>query len=85
MTSRIQREYPIEILFDWKPERVVIPLDWTPEQADKIVTILGRIDERIWTLYSDDLVNLARYENLLENHLEADLKASANIEDDIPF
>ncbi len=85
MTSRIKRDYSIEILFDWKPDLIAIPLDWTPEQAKEIVTILGCIDERIWTLYGDDLVNLARYENLQDDHPKDDLYPSSNIGDDIPF
>ena len=85
MSRRIQRDYPIETLFDWAKCAVEIPLDWTPAQADEMVTILGRIEERIWTLYGDDLVELARYENLVQDQCDAELPASSFIEDDIPF
>jgi len=85
MTRRIQRDYPIEILFDWKPGQMDIPLDWTPAQADDMVTILGRIEERIWTLYGDDLVDLARYDTVVQDQCDAELPVSSIIEDDIPF
>ena len=85
MTRRIQHDYPIEILFDWSPGQIEIPLDWTPAQADQMVTFLGHIEERIWTLYGDDLVELARYENLVQDQCEAELNAPSFIEDDIPF
>jgi type II secretory pathway predicted ATPase ExeA len=35
-------------------------LDWTPAQANEMITILGHIEEQIWTLYGDDLVVIAR-------------------------
>jgi hypothetical protein len=85
MTRRIQHDYPIEILFDWAQGPVDIPLDWTPAQADEMVTILGRIEERIWTLYGDDLVDLASYQNLVQDQCDPELNAPAFVEDDIPF
>ena len=85
MSIRTQHDYPIEILFDWPPGKIDIPLDWTPFQADNMVTILGHIEEQIWILYGDDLVELARQNLILEKQCEEDLTSSTDIEDDIPF
>lgn len=86
MSNRIHHDYyPIDILLDWTPDHIIVPIDWTPTQADKIVTILGRIEEQIWTIYGDDLVELARHEATIENQWKDELDAATIIEDDIPF
>jgi len=85
MSARIDHDYPIEILFDCTPEQLDIPLDWTPLQADKIITTLGHIEERIWTLYGDDLVELARAQTYIGNPPDDNPHSPYNPEDDIPF
>ncbi len=78
MSNRYQ--YIIEILFDWSRVNVHVPLDWTTEQAEEMLTILGRIEEEIWIIYGDELVKLARYRSLGK-----DLADDVYFEDDIPF
>ena len=86
MSSRIQHDYPIETLFDWKPNQLEIPPDWTPLQADKMVTILGQIDERIWDLYGDDLVDLAKAQTYVGHPSDCDPNSPYDPdEEDIPF
>jgi len=85
MNSRIQHDYPIEFLFDLKPEHIDIPLDWTPAQADEMVTILGWIEERIWYLYGGDLIYLARENANIDSSASSDDNSNGNFEDDIPF
>lgn len=85
MTRRIQHDYPIEILFDWAKGAVEIPLDWTPLQADEMVTILGHIEERIWTLYGDDIVDLARAQTYVGHPSDCDPNSPYDPDEDIPF
>ena len=86
MSSRIQHDYPIEILFDWNSGYIDIPLHWTPAQADEMVTILGRIEERIWTLYGDDLVDLAKAQVYSGHPSDCDPNSPYDPdEEDIPF
>ena len=42
---------------------IEIPLHWTPQQADAVTEFLGLIDEAIWNLYGDDLVDLAQQQH----------------------
>jgi hypothetical protein len=81
MRRGTQHDYPIENIFNWG--YIEIPLDWTPAQADEMVSILGRIEEQIWILYGDDLVDLACHEAPVD--WEAELTVSDLAEDDIPF
>ena len=85
MNARFQRDYPIEILFDWSPGKIEIPSDWTPFQADEMITTLELIEEKIWILYENDLMELARHELIVDEQFEDDLAPSTYIEDDIPF
>ena len=85
MTRRIKHDYPIEILFDWANGEIDIPLDWTPAQADQIVTILGQVDERIWALYGDDLVELARAQTYVGHSSDCDTDSPYEPDEDIPF
>jgi len=64
---------------------IEIPLYWTPQQADAVTEFLGLIDEAIWNLYGDDLVNLAKQDTLIGNHCDNDLDHPREAEEDIPF
>ena len=64
---------------------IQIPLDWTPEQAEAATELLGQIDEAIWTLYGDDLANLARKQNLIEKISDNDADSIYDADDNIPF
>lgn len=85
MNSRIQHDYPIEFLFDLKPGKINIPLDWTAEQAETMVIILEHIEEQIWYLYGDDLADLARENVFIDSSASSDDNSTENFEDDIPF
>ena len=64
---------------------IEIPLHWTPEQADAITEFLAIIDEAIWNLYGDDLVNLAKEHNVCKNDDTTRDIANYDINEDIPF
>ena len=81
MRRGTQHDYPIENIFNWG--YIEIPLDWTPAQADEMVTIIGRIEERIWTLYGDDLVNLAQQQHYVGR--DADDFDHPDDTEDLPF
>lgn len=86
MRTPSQHDYVIEILFDLTPGKIDIPLDWTAEQADRFVTILGHLEETIWTLYGDDIIERYRIERLIERQLESDdVSGLSPDDDDIPF
>ena len=85
MKTLSQHDYAIEILFDLTPGKIDIPLDWTTEQADHFVTILGHLEEAIWTLYGDAIIEKDRAERLIDAHFESDDDTSLSPNDDIPF
>lgn len=85
MRTPSQHDYPIEILFDLTPGQIDIPLDWTAEQADLFVTILGHLEEEIWLLYGDAIIERYRAERLIEEHFESDDHTCLSPDEDIPF
>jgi hypothetical protein len=85
MRTPSHHDYPIEILFELTPGKFDIPLDWTPEQADRFVTILGHLEEAVWILYGDDIIKWDRAERLIEQHFENDDNDDLYPDDDIPF
>ena len=85
MRTPSQHDYPIEILFDLTPGKIDIPLDWTAEQADRFVTILGHLEEAIWLLYADAIIERDRAERLIEEHFDSDDGTYLSPDDDIPF
>ena len=80
MISRNQYQRLIEKLCDWSRVNVHVPLDWTTEQADEMLTILGRIEEELWIIYGDEIVELESHRALRKKLVDDDY-----IEDDIPF
>jgi hypothetical protein len=74
-------DYPIELFLHWRAQQIHIPLDWTPLQADTVITTLGQIEERIWILYGDDLINLAKAATYIRSPTDTD----HDTDDDIPF
>ena len=85
MRTPSQHDYAIEILFDLTPEKFHVPLDWTAEQADRFVTILGHLEEAVWTLYGDAIIERDRADHLIEEHSESDDDTYLPTDDDIPF
>jgi hypothetical protein len=88
MKSPKRKDYPIEYIFDFSPRNIVIPLDWTPEQAEKITSTIQLIDERIWSIYGEFIIAQYRENCLMDRHeqLCAEVEALRNrINDDIPF
>jgi hypothetical protein len=85
MRTPSQYDDAIEILFDLTPGKIDIPLDWTTEQAEHFVTVLGHLEEAVWTLYGDAIIEKDRTENLIEKHFESDDDTDLSPDDDIPF
>ena len=83
-----RKDYPVECFFDFSPGNIIIPLDWTPEQAERITSILQLIDEKIWTIYADLILAKYRENCLIDEHerLSADVDSLHDrFDDDIPF
>jgi hypothetical protein len=72
MRTPSQHDYPIEILFDLTPGKIDIPLDWTVEQADRFVSTLANLEEAVWSLYGDAIIERDRTERLIDEHFESD-------------
>jgi len=85
MKTPSQHDYAIEILFDLTPGKFDVPLDWTAEQADRFVTILGHLEEAVWTLYGDAIIDRDRVVRLIEEHSESNDDTYLSPDDDIPF
>ena len=85
MRTPSQHDYAIEILFDLTPGTFNIPLDWTTEQADRFVTILGHLEESVWSLYGEDIIERYRIERILEQLHDDDRNTVSSQDDDIPF
>ena len=85
MRTPSRHDYAIEILFDLKPGNFDIPLDWTTEQADRFVTILGHLEETVWSLYGEDIMERYRINRILDQLSENDGKTKPSTDDDIPF
>lgn len=88
MKSSIRNDYPIECLFDFAPDNILIPLDWSPEQAENITAIIQLIDDKIWSIYGDLIIAQYRENCLIEQNerLCAEVQALPNgLDDDIPF
>lgn len=87
MSRHPQDDYSIEILFDWTKEQILIPLDWTPQQAEAAVSILENLEERILTLYGDDIIEMIKSRHFIDVCFTDDTDENDThlIEDDIPF
>jgi len=88
MRYPIRKAYPIECIFDFSPGNIVIPLDWTPKQAEKIASILQLIDEKIWSIYADLIIAKYKEDCLIDEHerLEAqEVSLYDRFDEDIPF
>ena len=72
MRTLSQYDFPIEILFELTPGKIDIPLDWTIEQADRFVTTLAYLEDAVWSLYGDAIIERDRTESLIEEHFESD-------------
>ena len=84
MRTHSQHDYPLEIIFELTPGKVDIPLDWTVEQAGRFVTILGYLEEAVWILYGDDIIERDRAEHT-EQFSDSDDDTGPYADDDIPF
>lgn len=83
MRTPSQLDYPIEILFDLTPGKIDIPLDWTVEQAVRFVTILAHLEDNVWSLYGDAIIERDRAERLFDEHFNYDDSISPH--NDIPY
>ncbi len=84
MKKQKHYDYPIEIIFDWSPSQIVIPLDWSLSKAETAAEILRRIEEKIWTLYGDAIIEFD-----MQSRIKASTKDDSDVEDsfidEIPF
>lgn len=89
MKSPKRKDYPIECILDFSPRNIVIPLDWTPEKAQKITSIIQLIDERIWSIYGELIIAQYRENCLIDPHeqlcAEVEARPDRCCDDDIPF
>ena len=85
MRTPSQHDYAIEILFDLTPGNFDIPLDWTTEQVVRFVTILGHLEESVWLLYGDDIIERYRLDRILDQLHDDDRNFAPSQDDDIPF
>jgi hypothetical protein len=84
MKKRKHHDYPIEIIFDWNPMQIDIPLDWTPTKAEAVVAILGLLDERIWNLYGNEIVSMHQTERVYCKNVDP-ISTSLDEDDFLPF
>ena len=83
-----RRDYPIECIFYLSPDNILIPLDWTPRQAEKMVSIMQLLEEKIWSMYADPIIAVYLEDRIIDDHerQDADPEIQQNhLEDDIPF
>lgn len=83
-----RKDYPIECIFDLSPDNIVIPPDWTPEQADRITSIVELVEEKIWDTYADIIIARHRENCLIDEHeaLCAKFESEHGLaDDDMPF
>ena len=85
MRTPSQHDYAIEILFELTPGKFDIPLDWTTEQADRFVTILSHLEEAVWILYGDDIIERDQAHLIAKQLSDNDDDADPYTDDDIPF
>lgn len=83
-----RKDYPIECVFDLSTDDIVIPLDWTPRQAEKIISTIQLLEEKIWSLYADPIIAIHLEDNFVdeyERQYAEDECQRERFEDDIPF
>ena len=76
--------YPIEIILGLKPHQLDFPLDWTPDNARAVLRTLAQIEEKIWSLYGDDIIEMERRDRVYVSSIEKST-AVDSAGDDIPF
>jgi hypothetical protein len=84
MKRQKHHDYPIEVIFDWNPSHIIIPLDWTPAQAETAAAILNLIEEKIWTLFGDAIIEMEQRERVYLSTVD-DSALTNSLGDDIPF
>lgn len=84
MTPQPIPGFPIEIILGLKPHQLDFPLDWTPENARTALRTLAQIEEKIWSLYGDDIIDMERRGRVYVSSLEKSSAADSS-DDEIPF
>ena len=84
MKKQKHYDYPIEIIFDWNPSRIIIPRDWSSTKAEMAAAILNHIEERIWLLYGDAIIEMEQRDRVYVSDTD-DSHASNSFIDEIPF
>ena len=84
MTAKPIPGFPIEIILTLKPNHLDFPLDWTPSKARAALRVLAQLEEKIWSLYGEDIIELERRNRIYISSLEKSTAADSDV-DDIPF
>jgi hypothetical protein len=83
MTLKPIPGFPIEIILSLKPHQLDFPLDWTPTKARAALRVLAQIEEKIWLLYGDDIIELEQRDRVYVSSKE--ISTDDDSTDDIPF
>jgi hypothetical protein len=84
MTAKPIPGFPIEIILTLKPHQLDFPLDWTPENARVALRTLAQIEEKIWSLYGDDIIEMERRDRVYLSSAPQNAAADPVV-DDFPF
>ena len=82
MTAMPIPGFPVEIILSLKPHQLDFPLDWTPENARDALHTLAQLEEKIWLLYGDDIIEMERRNRL---YVSSSKNAVDSDDDDFPF
>ncbi len=88
MKCQKRKPYPIECIFDLSPNNIIIPHDWTPRQAEKIVSIIQLLEEKIWSIYADPIIATYLEDHFIdeyERQFSESESQNDRFNDDIPF
>ena len=83
MTAMPIPGFPVEIILCLKPHQLDFPLDWTPENARNALRTLAQLEEKIWLLYGDDIIEMERRDRVYVSSAVSSADDSSG--DDIPF
>ena len=77
-------EFPFEIILSWKAHQLDFPLDWSPDTARAVLRTVAQIEEKIWSLYGDDIIEMERRDRLYLSSPPPNAAADPVV-DDFPF
>jgi hypothetical protein len=84
MTAMPIPGFPVEIILCLKPHQLDFPLDWSPENARDALHTLAQLEENIWLLYGDDIIEMERRDRVYISSTQNSAAADP-VGDDFPF